>query len=245
MSERASVVARSPNAPGLVHDRSVSPEIRWRAEVTGEVAARAEAQLEALFGWWHDRWVEAARTRRRGFLAATRWIGLFGSLAGIGLAGFLIVVTPDAPCYRGTPALFYDAMMPFFVVLATLFGFQPRITPALQAWSRRMGVRQARRLALKARRAAPYPVDYVLAGGRLAAKVEKPRLTSVTELRHVESAAIAGDVACLHGGRFPRIVKRIVWLPGDAAARDALREALRAAGAGVHDLATGAGARAG
>jgi hypothetical protein len=220
----------------------VSPEIRWRREITPEVAARAEAQLVALLEWWDDRWTEAARTRRRRPSSAIRWVGLSLSLAGIGLAGFGIVVTPDAPCYRGTSALFYDATMPFFVVLATIFGFMPRIAPALRAWSRRMAARQARRLAAKTRRSAPYSVEYVLASGRLTARVQKPRLTSDTELRRVESAALADDVACLYGGRFPRLVKRIVWLP-DVDAREALREALRSHGASLHDLPSAAGSR--
>ncbi|HEY6005935.1 MAG TPA: hypothetical protein VIV57_23850 [Anaeromyxobacter sp.] len=220
----------------------MTSEIRWRCEITEEVAARAGPQFEELFLWWDDRWREASRTRRRASLRALRWLGLSASLAGVGLTGFLIVVTPDAPCYRGHSALFYDATMPFFVVLATVFGFMPRITPALQAWSRRVGVRQARRLAVKTRRAAPYSVEYVLSDGRLEARVARPRLTSVTALRRVESAALAEDVACLYGGRFPHVVKRIAWLP-DAGARVALREALRSAGASVHDVPPGAGPR--
>jgi hypothetical protein len=213
----------------------VTAELRYRCEITAEVASRAGPQLDALFGWWHDRWTKVVRTRRRIPLNVIRWVGLSASLAGIALAGYLIVVVPDAPCYRGTSALSFDAMMPFFVVLATAFGFMNRIQPALQAWSRRMGARQARRLSEKTRRAAPYSVEYVLSKGRLVARVVKPRLTSATALRRVESAAFATDVACLFGGRLPRIVKRIVWLP-DATAREGLREALRAAGVSVVDL---------
>jgi hypothetical protein len=218
----------------------VSPGIGWRCEITEEVASRAEMQLEDLLLWWDDRWAEAVRTRRRIPLEALRWIGLSASLAGIALTGYLIVVTPDAPCRRGTSALFFDAVMPLFVVLATLFGFMERIQPAVRAWSRRMAVRQARRLAGRTRRAAPYSVEYVLADGRLTARVEKPRLRSVTELSRVESAGIASDAACLFGGRLPRLVKRIVWLP-DAGAREALKEALRSAGASLHDLPPAAG----
>jgi hypothetical protein len=78
-------------------------------------------------------------------------------------------------------------------------------------------------------------VEYVVSGGRLTGSSAKPRFARTTELRRVERAAFAGEVACLFGPRFPHLVKRLVWLP-DAAARGALAEALRAQGIHLVEL---------
>lgn len=219
----------------LGHHGPVSVEVRYRCEVSQELAERAGPQVDALLCWWADRWHERTRARRRVPLAVVRWAGLGLALLGIVLTGFLIVVTPDLPRRGGRSPLFYDALMALFVIFATLFGFMERITPALAAWSRRMAARQAARFRERTRRAAPYGVDYAISAGRLEGRVEKPRQLSVTELRRVESAAFAREVACLYGDRLPRLVKRIVWLP-EGADRERLREALHAAGVQVIDL---------
>jgi hypothetical protein len=216
----------------------VSEGVRYRCEVTRELVSRATPQLEELFAWWVDRAREGAERRRRLRPELLRWLGLGVSLLGIAVAAFAIVITPDAPrCGpAGSRVVFYDGMMPLFVVAATFFGFLPRISPAIHAWARRAGARQARGLAARLGPAAPFDAEYEVEGGRITARVEKLRLVRATELARVERAAFAADVALLQGGRFPRYVKRVLWLPEDPGARKALRAALAAAGVAMADL---------
>jgi hypothetical protein len=211
------------------------PELRFRTEVTPELLARVEPSAVGLLVWWAEQWNDVTRTRRRGALAALRWTGFGLSLVAVGLTGWMIAVTPGSPCHPSTFPTRYDGMMVVAVLFATVFGFYGRIVPGLQRWSLRMSERQARQLLARTRRTAPFTVEYVVSEGRLTGSSAKPRFSRATALGSVERAAFAGEVACLFGPRFPRLVKRLVWLP-DAAARAALAETLRAAGIAVVDL---------
>jgi hypothetical protein len=212
----------------------MSAELRFRTEVTPALLSRVEPGAVGLLVWWAEQWNDVTRTRGRRPLAALRWTGFGLSLLGIGLTGWTIAVTPDSPCRPASFPTRLDGMMVLLVLFATLFWFYDRIVPGLQRWSRRMSERQARRLLARTRRTAPFTVEYVVSGGRLTGSSERPRFSRSTELRRVERAAFAGEVACLFGPRFP-FVKRLLWLP-DGAARDALAEALRAAGIAVVEL---------
>lgn len=207
-------------------------ELRFRTDVTAELLDRVEPSAVGLLVWWAEQWNDVTRTRRRVPLAILRWSGFGLACAGILLAGYLIVVTPE--CRPGT-ARSYSALMPFLVIAATIFAFYGRIVPAIQRWSLRMGARQARQLLARTRRTVPFTVEYVLSGGRLTGSSAKPKLVRATELRRVERAAFSGEVACLFGPRFPGLVKRLVWLP-DGAARAGLMAALREAGIQVVEL---------
>jgi hypothetical protein len=209
--------------------------LRYRREITPELAARAAPELERLFQWWNDRWHETVGARRRAPLRVIRWLGLSLSLLGVVVAGAAVVLTPDAPCPRGRSVAFYNAVIPVFVVFATVFGFMERVSQELRAFGGRVAARQARRVAARTAGAAPYAAEYVVRDGRLETRAEALKRSSASDLRRFERAAFARDAACLFGARRLFPVKRILWLPEDGA-RERLREALRAAGVEVTDL---------
>lgn len=204
-------------------------EYAFRAEVTPELVASVEPRIVALLVWWTERWQEDFRSRGRVPLAILRWTGFALSIGAILATGWVIVVMPDRPC-RPAPILELNVLMAFLVLCATFFGFYGRLIPVLNARGLRAAARRGGRFVARLRRKLPFSVEYTISDGRLVGRVEKPKVTSATELARVERVAFAGPVACLYGGRFPRLVQRLVWLPDDAA-RDALREALRRAGA--------------
>jgi hypothetical protein len=215
----------------------VNAEIRYCREITAELAARAEPELERLFQWWNEQWHETVRARRRVPIRTLRWLGLGLSLLGVGIAGAAIVLTPAA-CRRSSSA-FYEAVIPVFVLFATVFGFMDGIAQALRRWAERRASRHARSVAAKTRRAAPYSVEYVIRDGVLESRAKKLNVSRAIDLRGVESAVLAEDLACLFGAHRILPVKRLVWLP-EGGERERLREALQAVGVKVVDVAPGA-----
>lgn len=204
---------------------------RYEVEITPAFLDAAEPRLHAALLFRLDQVLPARRERLKPFAAALRLAGLSLAALGIGLCGYAIVVTPDAACNRGL-LLKYHLFMAAFVCGATVFWFLPRLTTALAAWVRGRTGQRARRLLAPLRRQAPYTVAYAIAGGRLEARAEKLRLVRATDLRRVGAAVVTPALACLY--RDPRSVwlRRVVYFAGEGA-RDAVVEALRAAGSEV------------
>jgi uncharacterized membrane protein YidH (DUF202 family) len=213
----------------------MSEPIRYRCAITASFLDEVEPQLRAAMLSRHDRVVPERRARQRPLLAVLRLAGLGLTALGIGLAGYAIAFTPDAPCTRSTLVISHLAMV-FFVIAGTVFWFMPPISARLGAWVRRVVERRAPQVLARLRTRAPYAVEYAIGRGRIEARAEELGLVRGTDLRTVGAAVVAPRVACLYRGRRSTWLRRVVYLP-DADARRAVVEALRGAGCEVTEVA--------
>jgi hypothetical protein len=210
----------------------VNAEIRFRCELSPALLDAAEPELVAALWAFDERTLQA---RRRGVLwRALRFLGIYLAAAGILLACAWIVLTPDCP--RRSLAVPY-ASLPVFVILGTLFAFEPSVMVEVRAWARRVTARRARRLVDAVRREAPYETEYVLSGGRLESRAPKLALHRVTDLRALHEAFAGERLACLFTRGWPGRLRRVVWFP-DRAARAEVLAALRRAGVEVTELSS-------
>jgi hypothetical protein len=132
---------------------------RYRCEMTREFVAQIAPQLDEILWWHNERLYESLRARRRIPVRLLRWLSLVVAFLGVVVAGVGIVVTPDCPAARGHPTTIYYACILVFVIVGTLFAFQPSVALGVRQWTRRRLARLAQRLANAVRKQAPYVAE--------------------------------------------------------------------------------------
>lgn len=221
----------------------MAPPLTLRCQLTQDRLDRATPELAGALARWTAQHQEALRARRERLEPFLRWLGVALAALGALLSGFAVAVMPEAPC-RGTASLaLFQLATPLFALLGVVFWFLPRLSATLRAWAPAAAARRAPRLLAPLRPHLPSEVTYLLADGRLASSLARPRRHGVTPLASVHGALVGREVACLFGPPPLSRLRRVVWLAGEAE-RQALAEALAAAGVPVQDLA-GAGPGAG
>lgn len=169
-------------------------DVKFRTNVNDVFLQRATDEVYKLLidrnYQFSERWFNSFFVKK--LVPILRYIGLYASLFGIALAGFLMA--KPAVCPRWLSPVF---ILLFFILATMLFCFLPKLEYAIQKWSRRFAAKGCRKYAItmmkQAVSLAPFIAEYEIKDGSITYYRGKDDNWSKAWGRKLEGVAFQGE----------------------------------------------------
>lgn len=141
-------------------------ELKFRANIDLEFIDKASDELFKLLAnqnyEFSKRWYDSFVVIK--IVPILRWVGLFGSLLGIVLCVFVLMLKPTwCPLWLNA-----GLFVIFFIVTTVLFVFFPKLEASIKKWSRRYAAKGCKKYSIRvmkqARKLTPFIAEYDIKG---------------------------------------------------------------------------------